>query len=380
MNLVLAAFNKAHPTITVEYENVAFNDLNSVLDARIANKDGNPDVYWADQPRISALAARGFTADITEPFKDDMQLWDAATVESSTYDGKLYGAPFSNTTQLLYYNKDLLDAAGVAYPSADPENRATWESLMPDLKKVVDAGAENGIVFGQVDRYYQLEPLPVSLGGSPGGTGEGNLTPDVTSEAWVKAFDFYGSIFADGLSNRGVSPEQSDADFRAGKTAYEIQGPWLLPSLPDSGINWGVALHPMFADGVAVSPVGAWSLALSPFSDEKEAALIFMKWMTVDDGGGYSLNRPDPELPVTALAKADYFAKDLFQSEEGKKAAAIMAYEPTNTAVPRLPTVGYIEFEEIMGRAFSDIRNGADARTALETASTELETAWAAYK
>jgi hypothetical protein len=31
--------------------------------------------------------------------------------------------------------------------------------------------------MGQVDRYYQLEALPVSLGGSAGATGEGNLTP-----------------------------------------------------------------------------------------------------------------------------------------------------------------------------------------------------------
>lgn len=380
MNAVLAAFNEAHPTITVEYENVPFNDLNAVLDARMANKDGNPDVYWADQPRVAALAARGFATDITEQFADLTDAWDPAPLESSSYDGRLYGTPIANSTQLLYYNKDLLDAAGVTYPSADPENRATWEALIPEVEKVVAAGAQNGIVFGQVDRYYQLEPLPLSLGGSAGGTGEGNLTPDITSDAWVEALEFYGSIFEAGLSNRGATAEESDAGFLAGNTAYEIQGPWLLPTLAESDINWGVAAHPMFADGVAVTPTGSWSLALSPFADEKEAAAIFMKWMSVDDGGGYTLNRPDPELPASPEAKTAYFARDLFSSDEAAKAADIMRYETSTTAVPRLSTVGFVEFEEIIGRAFADVRNGADARAALESATAELETAWAPYK
>lgn len=380
MQAVLDAFAEEHPTITVEYQYVPFDDLNSVLDARMANKDGNPDVFWADQPRTAALAARGYSADITTQFEPYADVWDPAPKESSSFEGKLYGVPIANSSQLLYYNKDLLDAAGVEYPSADPENRDTFESLLPDIQQVVDAGAENGFVFGQLDRYYQLEPLPVSLGGSVGATGDGNLTPDFTSDAWVKAMEFYGQLAADGLMPRGITADQTDAAFLAGDTAYQIQGPWLLPNLATSDINWGVAAHPYFEGGEPVTPTGSWSLALSPFSDAKEAAAIFMKWMSVDGGGQYAVLRSDPELPASPEAKDQYFARDMFASDEGAKAAEILAYETSTTAVPRVATVGYVEFEEIIGRAYSDIRNGADAREALEKASTELETAWAAYK
>lgn len=380
MQEVLDAFKKDHPTITVEYEYVPFDDLNSVLDARMANKDGNPDVFWADQPRTAALATRGYSADITKQFEPYFDAWDPAPKESSTFDGKLYGVPIANSSQLLYYNKDLLDAAGVAYPSADPENRDTFEDLLPNIQKVVDAGAENGFVFGQLDRYYQLEPLSVGLGGSAGASGDGNLTPDITSDAWVKALEFYGKLAADGLMPRGITADQTDAAFLAGDTAYQIQGPWLLPNLATSDINWGVAAHPQFADGEAVTPTGSWSLALSPFSDQQQAAAVFMKWMSVDGGGQYAVVRPDPELPASPEGKKVYFERDMFQSEEGKKAATIIDYETSKTAVPRLGTVGYVEFEEIIGRAYSDVRNGADAKGALEAASAELETAWAAYK
>ena len=76
-----------------------------MLDARISNQDGNPDVFWADQPRIAALASRGYTADITEQFAEYRDAWDEAAYESSTFDYKRWGVPIANSTQLLYFKK-----------------------------------------------------------------------------------------------------------------------------------------------------------------------------------------------------------------------------------------------------------------------------------
>ncbi|WP_426593549.1 ABC transporter substrate-binding protein [Cellulomonas sp. McL0617] len=375
---VLAAFAKAHPTITVKYESIPFDSLNAVLDSRIANKDGNPDVYWADMPRLAALTARGYTTDLTDQFSQFENAWDAASSAGTTVANKLVAVPIANSTQLMFYNKDLLDAAGVAYPSDSTDERTTWEAIAADAKAAVGAGATNGLVFGQFDRYYQLQPLPMSLGGSAGATGEGNLTPDVTSDAWVKAFDWYHSIFEDGTSPRGVKSEQSDPDFIAGKTAYMVEGPWFLPQLQSSTVNWGVAPQPYFEGGKAVTPTGSWSLAMNPFSKEKEAAAIFLKFMSVDDGGWtqYALN---PDLPANVDGKKLYFERPVFTTPAGTQAAAIIDYESSNTAVNRLATTGYVEFEDIMGRTFADIRNGADAKTSLESASAELERAWAPY-
>jgi multiple sugar transport system substrate-binding protein len=105
-----------------------------------------------------------------------------------------------------------------------------------------------------------------------------------------------------------------------------------------------------------------------------------MKWMSIDGGGGYAVNLPAPELPVSAEGKKLYFERDIFSSPSGKDAAAIIDYETQNTAVPRVQTVGYVEFEEIIGRAYSDIANGTDPQTALDSASKELDTAWSKYR
>lgn len=380
IQVVIDAFNADHPTITVEYEAVPFDQLNSVLDARIGNQDGNPDVFWADQPRIPALAARGYMADITDQFAGDTGVWDPAPLASSQYDGRLWAVPIANSTQLLYYNVELVEAAGDEVPSAAVDDRMTWEDVTERAANAVDAGATNGLLFGQVNRYYQLQPLPMSLGGSAGGTGEDALTPDITSEPWVEAMEWYGSLFADGISPLGVAPEQSDAEFLTGNTAYMVQGPWLLPQLTDAEFEWGVAAHPSFEGGDAVTPTGSWSLAMSTFADEREAAAVFMRWMSVEHGGGYAANYVSPELPAGPEGKELYFQKDVFASEAGQQAAEIIDFESANTAVPRLQTVGYVEFEEILGRAFSDIANGADPLAALESATSELETAWAPYR
>lgn len=377
---VIKAFEAEHPTITVDYEGVPFDQLNTILDARIGNKDGNPDVFWADQPRIPALASRGYTEPLTEPFADAIEPLEKTTVESSSFDGELWAVPIANSTQLLYYNKTLLTQAGIEFPSADPDERLTWEQLAADAERAVAGGAKYGLLFGQPNRYYQLEPLAVSRGGSVGAGGEGNLTPEVTDDAWVEAMTWYGSIFADGLSPQGLNGEQTSSEFLAGNVAYFVQGNWLVPDLADDDVEWGVAPHPYFEGGEAVTPTGSWSLAMSPFSDEKEAAAIFMRWMSIDGGGGYAVNLPAPELPVSAEGKDIYFEREIFASPAGQDAAAIIDHETQNTAVPRVQTVGFVEFEEIIGRAYSDISNGSDPSSALKTAATELDAAWAKYK
>jgi ABC-type glycerol-3-phosphate transport system substrate-binding protein len=380
MQAVVDAFEKAHPTIKVDWQTVPFDSLNSTIDARVANKGGDPDVYWADQPRISALAARGEAEDLTSAFAASKGTFDPTAYDAGVFQEKLWALPIANSTQLLYYNKSLLKKAGLSNPSPSTDSRMTWEQLTTDAKKAKDAGAQYGFLFGQFDRYYQLEPLPVQLGGSVGASGQGNLTPDFTSEQWVKAFTWYGSLFADGVSPRGVKSEQTDPAFLAGRAAYMVEGPWLLPQLMDSKIDWGVAPQPVFEGGKAATPTGSWSLAMNPFSKQKEAAAVFLKWMTIDEGGGYIKYRSDPELAASTEGKKIYFAKDVFASPEGKNAAAIIDYETSNTAVNRVATIGYIEFETIMNQAFADIRNGAAAQGTLEKASSELKTAWQKYQ
>lgn len=379
---VVAAFEKEHPTIKVDYQHVPFDDLNSVLDSRITQKTGDPDVFWVDQPRVPALATRGYLEDLSGPFQGLTDALQPVTVEASSFGGKLYSLPVANSTQLLFYNKDLLDAAGVKPPSTEDAERITWQQLKQDAKQVQDRGnAQHGLLFGQPDRYYQLEPLPYSAGGGLGATGEGNLTPDVTNDGWVQSMTYYGSLYADKITPRGIPAEQIDSTFLAGKTAYLVEGNWMVGKLADSKLNWGAALNPVWQGGEPASPTGSWSVGINPFSKNKEASAIFLRWLAIDGESGYAEHRAYAELPANSAGLKSYLQGDVFTgSEGGKQAAKVVEYETEHTAVGRVSTAGYIEFEDIMGRAFSDIANGADPKQALESAQSQLVTAWKQYQ
>lgn len=379
---VLDAFHKEHPNITVKYQSVPFADFNSTLATRLGNKDKTLDVFDTDMPRTDAYAARGWLADITPAFGSALKgAIDPASIAASTVDGKLLAMPYQTSTNFMYYNKKLLAAAGIPAPSADPKDRLTWEKVTEDAKAAQKAGAKYGLLFDQIDRYYQLQPLPESAGGGPGATGEGNLDPDVNNADWVKAFDWYGSLFADGVSPRGFTANETPDVFKGGQLAFYVGGPWWASQFEaEAGLDFGVTAFPAFEGGTAVTPTGGWSLGLNPASTKKDASLIFMKFMGLDDGGYAQYLKTVPVPPANIAGAENYWKAAVFTDPRMAGSVELMQYELAHTATIRLKTVGYVEFEDITGKAFSDIINGTAAKTALDTADADLTSAWAKYK
>jgi multiple sugar transport system substrate-binding protein len=374
---VVASFEKANPDIDVKLQTLPFDDLNAAVQSRVGSKDASIDLYEVDEPRLAAFAARGFLQELGDLREEADGKVDPAALEITTYDGKQYAMPRWTSTQLLFYNKELLEKAGVSPPSSDPQQPITWEQVVADGKKAQDAGAKWGLTFDQVDRYYQLQPLPESLGGGPGLSGADMLTPAVTTPEWEQAFSWYGSTFADGVSPRGVTPEQTAALFGAGRAAFFAGGPWNAPLFDDAGVDYGVAPFPTFEGGEPASSTDSWSVGISPFSENQEAAKKFLRYMTIDPTGAWESSSRN--IPVQKDAFKRYLDELRGQDERSKQLAAIIENELANNAVHRPTTVGFVDFETIMNKAFSDIRNGADASDRLAEASDELERSLAKY-
>jgi len=372
MEPVIAAFEAENPDIDVQYESVPFNDLNSIIQTRVGAGDADPDVYTADQPRIAALVDRGLLLDITGEVGDIDDVVIASSIEASTVDDRLYALPISTSTQLLYYNTALLDAAGIAPPSIDPAARLTWEEVRTDAEAAQEAGAEFGLMWDQVNRYYQLQPLAESAGGGSG-VGPDELDIDITNDGWVDAMTFYGAAFADGLAARGVPPEQTPDLFANGQVAYFVGGPWWLPSFDGAeGLEFGVAPHPYFEGGEEVTPTGAWSWGVSASSNHPEEALEFIRFAALDPEGALATAQGFPLPPANLETFETYYSEN--QLVEG--VGDLIAYELENTSRIRPRTRGYVEFEEFMGQAFEDIRNGSDPAGALQSAQELIEQAW----
>jgi ABC-type glycerol-3-phosphate transport system substrate-binding protein len=378
-NQVIAGFTKANPNIKIKLQTVPYDTLNSTVQSRVGGKDASIDLYEVDEPRLAAFASRGYLLDLSDLKQQAGNKIDPKAMAATQYQGKQYAMPRWTSTQLLYYNKAILQKANITPPSSDPTKPITWQQLATDAKKAQSAGgARWGFTFEQVDRYYQLESLPVSAGGGTGLSGDKNLTPDVSNAGWVKALTWYASTFKSGISPRGVSPEQTEPLFAGGNTAFFAGGPWNAPLLDKAkGLSYGVAPEPMFAGGKPASSTGSWAVGISPFSKNQAAAKKFLAYMTIDPNGSWQASSRN--IPVQTAAFDKYLNETKSAGANGAPLTAIIRNELAKNAVARPTSVGYVDFETIMNKAFADIRNGTDPTSRLQQASGELKRAFAKY-
>ncbi|GAA5046816.1 multiple sugar transport system substrate-binding protein [Thermocatellispora tengchongensis] len=377
---VIAGFEAENPGIQVEYTQVPFDQLNNVLQQRLAAKDSSIDVYTVDQPRLSALAARGFLVDLSDLREKVRQAVVPGQYEVNVFRDKMWAVPIWTSDQFLFYNAALLKKAGVTPPSRDPAQRWTWEQVAEAGKKAQEkAGAQWAVIPEQIEQFYQLQSLAESAGGGPGITGPDMLTPAITTDGWIKAMTWYHDLFANKLAPRGVGSFQTSPLFSEGKVAFFVGGPWdvgVFGAVKD--LDWGIAPHPYFAGGKQVTPTGSWSWGINPASTQQAMARKFLEYASLDPEGNLLTTKNTTIIPSNKAAFDTYLPTlDALAGDKSKGVGEILTYDAGNTAVARPTSVGYIQFEEIMTKAFADIRNGADPRARLEKATGEIKTAWA---
>lgn len=374
---VIEAFEAAYPDATVQYSQVPFDQLNSTLEQRLGAGDESIDVYAVDQPRLAQLAAKGFLEDLSDLKDEARAATSQAQYEVNEFRDSLWALPIWNSTQLMFVNQDALAAAGIEGPSNDPAERWTWEETVAAGQAAQDAGTTWGLLLEQTEFYYQLQPLMESLGGGSGITGDDMLTPAVTTDGWVEAMDWYSGLFADGMSPRGVGSFETSPLFSQGDVAFFVGGPWDIGVFSDSDVNWTIAPMPYFEGGEQVTPTGSWSWGINPASTNKAAARALVEFAALDAAGNLASTETQTIIPANTEAEQQYLPRlEEMAGEKSAGAADLITHEVEQTAVARPTSVGYVQFEEVMNKAFADIRNGSDPADRLERATQQLEDAW----
>lgn len=376
----LDAFHASQDNITVEYESVPFENLSAVIAQRVGGDTGDIDVFFADAPRNPSIIEAGYTLDLTDAVGgvEGLEgLVSEAGIETATQDGKVWTLPMRTSTQILYYNIDLLEQAGIEAPSMDPEERITWEELAALSQQAQEAGATWGYIDDQVSRYYQFQPLPESKGGGSGLSGDDNLTPALTDPAFVEATEFWASLYADGLAPRGVDPDQTKPIFQNGEAAFMPGGPWWIPEFAtNEELNFGIAAYPAFEGGEAVTPTDSEHLAVASTTEHPEAAIEFAKYVTLTEEGALAMSS-GLGVPTANLEAQPTHLAELEGARSNLAGFADLAtWEMENTAVPRPSSVGFVQFEQVMSQVLEDIRNGSDVTERLTAGDQELEQAF----
>ncbi len=243
-------FEAANENIDLVVDVVSWNDIYTVVNTRLSNNQApdilNIDVFADYQADGLLLPAKDYISD--ETYAKFYQSF----LDQSVVDGTVWAVPDLASARAMYYNKDILTAAGV---EKVPE---TWEELVDACQKIkaydpeiypwgVDMTTDEGQACFS---YY--------VWNNGGGFVDANGNWTLNSAENVEAIEFIISMVKDGLTNSDPATETRYANqdmFGAGKVAMMI-GPNSIPAYLAAGgysINWGVSSIPTNNANGAVS-------------------------------------------------------------------------------------------------------------------------------
>ncbi len=275
-----------------------------------------PDVLTVDGPNIAAYAANGIIQPLAELKEDEKAEYLQSIIEQGTYNNKLYALGAMESSVGLYYNKDILDEAGIEVPDAEhPWTRTEFLSVLEKLKPVLEE--KNGYALdmtfptGEATIYYYA-PFFWADGGDfvdeTGLVAEGIFN----SEENAGTVEYFKTLLDKGY----MSKVPIDHLFESGRAAFKFDGAWevntVYNSYPD--INLGVAPY-ITGDnwnGERYTPTGSWAYAASSKTDNIEGATELVKWMSGVESG-LLLWEKAKNFPSTYKA---FEAIDTFQTDE----------------------------------------------------------------
>lgn len=230
-----AAFAAKHPNIKIEYD-FAQNDqsLNVALQANEL-----PDLIWVQGDKTSKMGEmvrNGFLKDLTA-YNMDLSRYADSEKAYCTVDGKLYcSLPSFFDTNVVYYNKDIYEANGLALP-------ATWDEYVQSLETLKAAGVTPIALAGKSewDRAWPIfafAPAFANKALQDALAGTGKLTDPTVAETLQAFRDFVdkGYFGKDFLAQDGPAAQLA---FTNGKAASIIDGTWSNGTYVDSGMNLG---------------------------------------------------------------------------------------------------------------------------------------------
>ncbi len=368
---LLDAFEASHPNIKINMEAVTLDTSVSAVLQRYSAGDTTYDIVLADQSWTGSLAGPGALLDLTDTAygKEAKAKFPESVLAGSTYQGKLVSGPYWGSYNVLMYNKALLKQADIDFPSQDPAAAWTYQQLFEAAKKTQAAGAKWGLAWSQPGNYYARQPLIESAGGGSGLTGPDLLTPDVNNAGWKTALTYYGQVFAEGLSARGLQCcNQADPFWNNGELAFYIAESQNIAT--DQKIDYGIAPMPKWEGGKGYSPSGSGAWGVNPNSPHIDAALEFISFHTLTLEGAMAGSEVAglPALPEGAAARLQVKIK----ADPRLEGLDTLVAEIANVSVARPPSTKYSAFEIATNAAILDIENGADVTVTLDALQEKL--------
>jgi multiple sugar transport system substrate-binding protein len=363
---VIDAYEAANPNVHIELVDVPSAEYQDTMNIRLSGGDDTDIITVKDIPGYAAMLTRGQIVpldDYIEASAVDLSLYSGAA-EELIYEDAIYALPFRSDIWILYYNKDIFDAAGVDYPTND----MTWDEFDTVARELTSGdGADK--IYGA---HFHVWRSAVQLGTVQ--DGENTIISDDYS-FMAPMYDMVTSMQEDGIimdyGELRAGNIHYSGPFENGQVAMLPMGSWFIGRLISDqkagtfDFNWGVASYP-HPEGVPAGTTAGTltSLAINSESDDKDAAWDFIQFYSGVEGAMVLASTGN--LPALRTPEV----LEVFAALDGVPAEAAEALQTTTVRLelPMHPQVGEIEqilneeHDLIMTRSYS-VNYGLDEMT-----------------
>lgn len=347
------AFMKAHPDIKVQVQVVPSEGYNERVFTSIAGGNA-PDIFNSGDVVIPAIVKRHVAKDLDEfVTRDnyDLEQFYPEIIEGLTFEDQLVGLTDNWDTQVMYYNRDLFQQAGIPEPTAD----WTWDDAASAAQKLT-SGTGASKVWGMLFEtwFAPVHDQIYSFGGevfSEDGT-QCRLDEPPAVEALQSIVDMMSAGYAPQpqvFEQEGQDPFSAFAAGHAGMwigsgrwSAFDLQGV--------KDINWAIAPRPAGPDHARSNFFHLAMYAITSESNDADSAWEFLQYMVSTEGitAAFESMQGIPSLPSLA-DDPEITETDIVQEHD--------AYQPF---IDSLPTVRPAPFLPNFAEVDDAIGNGLD--------------------
>lgn len=369
-------YQKDHPEVTVNVVETPWDDVQTKLTtaATSGKYDTLPDILLMQDNAFqkNVISYPDAFTDLTDSKIDFSQFAEGKTAYS-VVDGKNYGVPFDNGAVIACYRTDILEQAGY---TVDDFTDITWSEY---IEKGKDILAKTGKpLLSCVSGESDVITMMLQSTGSSLFDDEGN--PDmVDNEALKKVMETYQELI-----QTGVMVEVNDWDQYVGTltnstVAGTINGCWIMGSIQtaeDQSGNWAITNMPKMEDvdgATNYSNNGGSSWAITSNCKNVELAEDFMASTFAGSVGLYETILPKSGALATYLPAGDSEAYAEPSEFFGGDAVFAKITEYAGKVPSNNTGVYYYEARDAVGTAITNIVNGADIDSELQTAQDTVE-------
>lgn len=292
MDEIIADYNSKGPSKEVQSIMLVWADYYTKLQTAVAAGKG-PDIGVSHVSKLPELVDQGVVEPIDSYLEqlgfDMSSVYASNSIDSVTFDGQIYAIPLDTHAEILYYNTDILERAGVELNADGQLDINSWDdfkAIMDQCQAVLEDGETTLSMTNAGDDPYRIWwATYFQMGGTPLVNDDGTeVTLDV--DIAKKAAETVKSLFDDGYIMEGIDDHQQL--FQSGKAAFATCGTWATGAFEKTdNLNFGAQAWPkLFDNDSCWADSHTLILPVNPDRTEEEslAAVEFLIGASSDGG------------------------------------------------------------------------------------------------